>query len=135
MFEFREHTAELELHLRAATFPDLFVEAARAVAALMLADNEVPTQPETVHQDVTLEAPDRGALLVGWIDELVYRAETAHAVFVRCAVSALSETRLQAALHGVAPPAFQSPIKAATYHRLFVGEEDGACTATVVLDV
>ena len=131
--DFIEHTGELELRLRAPTVAELFAEAGRAIAELMLGDGAAG--PETAHQPVTVTARDRAALLVAWIDELVYRAETEGAVFTRFDVASVGETELRATLHGARPAAFQNPIKAATYHRLRVDAEDGGYVATVVLDV
>jgi SHS2 domain-containing protein len=131
--ELIEHTGELELRLRAPTVAELFVEAGHAIAELMLGD--AVAGPETVHEPVTLTARDQAALLVAWIDELVYRAETQGAVFTRFDVTTAGETELGATIHGAFPASFKILVKAATYHRLRLDPEDGAFVATVVLDV
>jgi SHS2 domain-containing protein len=131
--DFIEHTGELELRLRSPTLAELFAEAGRAIAELMLGDGAAGA--ETVHEPVALTARDRPALLVAWIDELVFRAETEGAVFTRFEVTSVGETELRATIHGARPTAFQSPIKAATYHRLRLEAEDGTYAASVVLDV
>ena len=131
-YTFVEHTGELELQLEAPTLPELFAEAGRALAELMI---ENGGGPETVHVDLTVHARDQAALLVSWLDELIYRAETEHAVFTRFDITSLTDTDLAAKIHGITPSAFQSPVKAATYHRLQLASRGGAFTATVVLDV
>jgi SHS2 domain-containing protein len=121
--DFIEHTGELELRLRAPTVAELFAEAGHAMAQLMLGDG-VPG-PQTVHEPVTVTARGQAALLVAWIDELVYRAETEGAVFTRFDVESVGDTELRATIHGARPVAFQNPVKAATYHRLRLDAEDG----------
>ena len=133
MRELVEHTGELELRLRAPTLVELFAEAGRAVADLMIGDNTLGF--ETVHETVVVGARDPAALLVAWIEELIYRAETEDAVFTRFEITALADTELRATIHGFSPAVFQSPVKAATYHRLRLEREGDGYAATVVLDV
>jgi SHS2 domain-containing protein len=129
-----EHTGEVVLNVRAPTLPALFAAGGRGLAGLMLGD-EVGHGPETAHDHVVVEARDREALLVAWLDELVYRAETAKAVFTRFEVKLADERHLAADIHGVTPTSFRNPVKAATYHRLSIAERDGEYVAAVVLDV
>jgi SHS2 domain-containing protein len=96
---------------------------------------EGAVEAETVHEGVTLRARDQAALLVAWIDELVYRAETERHVFTRFDLASVTDTELRATIHGTSPVSFQSPVKAATYHRLHLAAEGDAFVATVVLDV
>lgn len=131
---FVEHTGEVELRLWAPDLPALLAEAGRAVAELMLGEEAAPA-PEAVRRPVTVRAADREALLVAWIDELVFRAETDKAVFTRFDVRVTGEQEATADLHGVAEPVIKTGVKAATYHRLRVAVEDGGLSATVVLDV
>lgn len=91
--------------------------------------------PETVREQVRLEATDAGALLVAWIDELVFLSETRRAVFTRFDVRAAAERSVDAEVHGLAEPPLRTGVKAATYHRLRVAPEAGGWTAAVVLDV
>lgn len=131
---FEDHTGEVEMRLEAPTLPALFSEACRALGELMLGE-EVEPPPDGPIETVTVEADDREALLVAWLDELVFRAETRKAVFTRCTVEHASDRAITATLRGVPEPTLKTGVKAATYHRLRVAEEDGAWRATVVLDV
>jgi SHS2 domain-containing protein len=130
---FEDHTSEVELQVRAATLADLFCEAGRAVAELMLGDGE--RAAETVVDQVVVEAPDRAALLAAWIDELVFRAETRKAVFTAFTVERMEERLIAAEIRGVAEPVIKTAVKAATFHRLRVEEEEGGWSGRVVLDV
>jgi SHS2 domain-containing protein len=129
---FVEHTSEVEVRLVAPTLAGLFVEAGKALAELMLGEE---AGAETVTEAVVVRAPDRAALLAAWIDELIYRAETRKAVFTRFDVRRVDEGELAAEIGGVAEPVLKTAVKAATFHDLWVGEEDGGWVGRVVLDV
>ena len=63
----------------------------------------------------------------------MYRAETEGAVFTRFDVTSVGDTASRHHPRGV--PCVFVLVKAATYHRLRIDQEDGAFVATVVLDV
>jgi len=71
-----DHTAELEPHIKAPAETAVFAGVLRAFAELVSEGRRM----EDVLFDVTLDAPDRATLLAAWLDELVYRAETAGVV-------------------------------------------------------
>jgi SHS2 domain-containing protein len=126
--EWREHTAEVELVIDAATPADVFAEAALAFAELAGAGADEPAV-----RDVRLEAHDRASLLVDWLEELIYLADTDGFVPQRADVQ-LDGDRLDARLEG-AVGAVDPLVKAATYHGLAFADHDGRWEARVVLDV
>lgn len=128
-----DHTAELELQIEGPTEAAIFRHALEAMAEL-LGDTERASAAETVTFDVTLDAPDRGALLVDWIDELVYRAETAGLVPAAAEPLELHGTRLTATVRAH-PATPRHVVKGATYHRLTFEPITGGVRAGVVLDV
>jgi SHS2 domain-containing protein len=130
-----EHVGELTLKVRAPTLPALFATAGEALAGLMLGEVGPPST-EAAHDQLELEAADRAALLVAWLNELIGRAEISHVVFTRLDVRDATEHRIPAEIHGVTPALFRSPVKAASYHRLAVDLLPGrGYVATVVLDL
>jgi SHS2 domain-containing protein len=131
---FAEHTGEVELRLYAPSLSALLSEAGQALAALMLGEDVDPAR-EDVHEQVRVTAPDREALLVTWLDEIVYLSETRRAVFTRFEVSAANESAAEATIYGVTAPVLKTAVKAATYHRLQIKETAAGLEATVVLDV
>jgi len=122
-----DHTAEVELHVEAASQEQVLEEAMKAVAELL---DGATGPPET--RRVRVEAPDRGALLVQWLEELVFLADTERFVPERAEII-LSEV-LDAAVHGrIGEP--RPLVKAVTYHGLEFEPADGGWRAKVVLDV
>ena len=131
---FEDHTAEVLLRVRASTLADLYAEAAHALAELLAEDPGSTVLGEPEHVEV--RAGDREALLVAWIDELVYRAETTGRVFPVVQVDAVDGQRLEATIRGGPPATWRTAVKAATWHRLrVVDEPDGGLSSTIVLDV
>src|SRR5215472_12979538 len=127
---FEEHTGEVELHLAASTLEQLFVEAGLGLADL-LSDQRRPPDgaPESV------EAADGDALLVDWLNELIFRTETRQKVYDEIRINSLSDRRLRADIRGAAPDGWRTAVKAATYHRLRIAREAAGYTGRVVLDV
>jgi SHS2 domain-containing protein len=126
VFEWREHTAEVELVIEAPTEEDVFADALAAFAELV----EVEPGGEPVRHEIELVEEDRARLLAAWLEELIYLADTQSFVPERAQIE-LRPDGLHAQVFG--RRARLDPIaKAATYHRLTF---EPAWRATVVLDV
>ncbi len=128
-----EHLGELAVRIEAPSLPALFAEAGRALAETMRA-TPLPA-PADCSEEIVLDARDREALLVAWLNEIVLRAEVSKALFTRFEIAHLSDGHLVAVVHGARVAALRNPVKAATYHRLSIEEHDGTFTARVILDV
>jgi SHS2 domain-containing protein len=144
---FEDHTGEVQLHIRADTLPEIYREAARAVAQLLL--NAVPAPaadaPAVV---VELQARDPAALLVDWVNELIFRSEVDRTVFteVEPVVTETAEApetppssqagwHLKATLRGLPDPPLAGQVKAATLHQARVDRMSGGYQANLILDV
>jgi SHS2 domain-containing protein len=128
-----EHTGELAIRLEAPTLRELFEEAGRALSATMRG-RSVKNLPRAEVR-IAVAAPDREALLVEWLNELVFRAESEHVLFTDFRVERLSDRELVATAGGRRVGRLRNPVKAATLHGLSVAEGAGGVGATVVLDV
>ena len=125
-----DHTGEVELQIEAATEEAVFAEALRAVREL-IGEGRAGEQVSWV---VSLSAPERATLLVAWLDELAFRAETEGLVPDAAERLELFDDGLAATVRGHrgAPPHL---IKGATYHRLAFEPDRAGYRASVVLDV
>ena len=128
-----DHTSEVELALRAESFPGLLEEAGLALRELL--SSAVPSAPAEAVRRVEVTAVDRDALLVDWLNELLYLAETASAVPVAVTVTETSATHCTAEVAWAPVAVAPSLVKAATLHGLAVREEDGGWAAEVIFDV
>jgi SHS2 domain-containing protein len=131
--EFFDHTSELGLRILAPTFADVLAEATRALAELMLRGQALSA--EGPWRSLVVRATDREALLVDWLNELVFYAETERWVAVEVDVKIAGDTKVTAMARGASVADAPSLVKAVTHHRLSVREEDCGLVAEVVLDV
>jgi SHS2 domain-containing protein len=130
VFRWVEHTAELELELEAPDEAAIFAEALTAVAEL-IGDGSGPR----MGQEVEVQADEAALLLVEWLSELVYLAETKQFVPERIASLELGDGRLRATIEGHRGEPSQL-VKAVTLHRLeFRPDDTVGWRARVVLDV
>lgn len=155
-----EHTGELRIRLWARSLAELFEEAARALgdamgggarlleASLIEEDTDSPepeepdpeayrpdlTAPPTVER-VTLEASDPEALLVDWLNELIFRAETGRKIFAEARIERIDDRSLAAEITGRPAPLGRTFVKAATFHGLHIEEVPGGLSASVLLDI
>jgi SHS2 domain-containing protein len=113
---------------------EVFVEAGCALAVLACGDRPLPA-PDRGAARVSLQARDREALLVDWLNELVFRSETEQLVFVDLRLSRLTDRELEAEIRGAAAPDARALVKAATLHDVHVVEGSDGASASVILDV
>lgn len=131
--EFLEHTGEVHLRVQAGSLAELLAEAGRALAGLMLRGG--PRTPAGHWKEVEVRSADRAALLVDWLNELIYRADSELEVPTEFEVREAGESGVRARLRGV--PVRESPalVKAATLHGAKVQAAAGGFEGDVILDV
>jgi SHS2 domain-containing protein len=132
--QFQEHTGELRLELFAPSREELFGEAGRALAELMLGERLNGGSP-TLRRVIEVRARDRASLLVGWLNELISLSEITKEVFTHFRVDHVDDTEVRAIVDGVTPELLQTAIKAATLHDVAVEPVQTGWRASVVLDV
>jgi SHS2 domain-containing protein len=136
VYRWVEHTGELELELEARSRQGLFQEALAALGGLLSerAGNDEGADASSVLHQVSASAPDRATLLAEWLSELAHLAESAGFVPDRVERLEVSGNALDATVvgHRASLPHL---VKAVTYHRLGMWEEDETWRARVILDV
>jgi SHS2 domain-containing protein len=131
--EMRQHTSEIELHVRAGSLGDLLAEAGRALAEVELIKADcVPGGPV---RTIRVTSSDREALLVDWLNELIFLADFDRWVALDFSINLAEETEVRAGASGVTLEWGLSRVKAATFHRLRVEDVPGGLEANVILDV
>ena len=121
------------MKVTAPTLPSLFEEAARGLADLLADDARgAPSGPA---EHVTLTSPDYEALLVEWLNELVYRCDVEGRVYADVTVDRIDEHGLDATIRGREPREPRTAVKAATWHGVVVRARADGYEASVVLDV
>ena len=134
-FQILEHTGEVGILARGRSLEEAFVQAAKGMFSLMV-------DPQTIEEEeerwVEVEATDREALLVAWLNHLIYLFDVEGLLLCHFRVEEVDEKHLKAVCHGekLSPERHQLnlAIKAATYHMVEVREENG-WWARVILDI
>jgi SHS2 domain-containing protein len=127
-----EHTADLALKVHGHSLKEVFANAAYGMFSLM-ADLE-GLEP-TISHEISLESLDYEALLVDWLNELLYLHEVEEEIYSRFEIEALSSSALSATVWGIQTGASKLTVKAATFHDLEIKETEDGYLATVVFDV
>ena len=131
--ELVEHSGEVRLRVRAATDGELAIVAGRALAEVEL--GRPPGPARGAWRDITVHGRDREAVLVHWLNELIYLAETDRWVGVEFAVDRATDTELRMRVRGMSVDEAPSRVKAATFHGLRITSVADGVEAEVVLDV
>jgi SHS2 domain-containing protein len=132
-FEEVEHTADKALRIVGINLKELMISAAQGMTQLMVGD--VSKISNKIKKSIELQAVDAESLLVEWLGELAYWAETEMLVFKKFKVTDITATRLQATIWGATVPELEKHIKAVTYHNLEIRQTPKGLEATVVFDV
>jgi SHS2 domain-containing protein len=130
------HTADLAWRLWGEDLPKLFANAGRALSAT-LTDLRYVRRRAT--REVSLTASDREALLVDWLNYLLYLFDIDGFLARDFQVALADSQRLKAKVTGETFDPRRHPegtaVKAATYHHLEIRPAAGGWQATVVLDL
>jgi SHS2 domain-containing protein len=131
---FLDHTSEITLHVGAADWPGLLAQAGKGLTELLL--RGVAAEPsDDDWRSLEVSSHDRESLLVDWLNEIVYVAETGLWVPLDIEVSEASDTHLKARARGVTVDDAPTLVKAATFHGLHVRAVPDGLEAEVILDV
>ena len=134
-FQIIEHTADVGIVAYGKDLRQAFVNAARGLYSIMLDDREIG---EEVHRRIEVEGHDREALLVQWLNELIYTFDVENLVFKSFHILEMTDTGLKVDCFGqkLDPEVHEVRlgVKAATYHMLKV-EEGTGFRAQVLFDI
>jgi SHS2 domain-containing protein len=133
-YEILEHTADIGVRALGGSLEELFENAAWGMAEVLGARAEVGHGTAITVQVV---GADHEALLVAWLDEVMFRLEHSGARLGNVQVRAVREGVVDADVSLVddGSPPDGTELKAATYHQLAIRQTDDGCEATVYFDV
>jgi SHS2 domain-containing protein len=131
VYRWVEHTAELELAVSAASEPEALADAVRALRELIDPDG---TAAPVTERRVAAAGRDRPAAFAGWLEELVYLAESEGFVAIDVLASRWDGDTLETTVAG-GPGEPRPVVKAVTLHGLRFETDGRRHLARVVLDV
>jgi len=126
-----EHTADWGLEVWAPDLPALIEEAVRGMYELM--GIEV-SEESRCHRQVEIGADDREQLLVSFLEELLFIADSEDLAFDGYLLNVV-DTNLLARLEGGFVVSREKEIKAVTYHYLEIEETKRGLETRIIFDV
>ena len=131
-FEEIEHTADQALRVRGTDFKELLRNAALGMFQLTGA---IPRSGLSRDQKIEVQAPDREGLLVTWLEELLFLAETRGVTYTEFELHITGDNHLVAKVQETPIVAITRHIKAVTYHALEIEKTEDGLETTIVFDV
>ena len=135
-FEYLEHTADIGVIAYGDDLRQLFRNAARGLFSIIVELNDIESK-ERIEIEVT--APDREALLVNWLNELIYIVDAKGLLLKDFDIAELTETRIKAKGYGekidIEKHHLKTQVKAATYHQLKIEQKSDGWRAQVIFDI
>jgi len=126
-----EHTADWQLEVWAPDMAALLEEAARAMYELMGVE---VSEESRCHRQLEIAADDHEQLLVSFLEELLFVADSEKVAFDGFLLS-LQDGNLLARLEGGSILSRSKEIKAVTYHQLKIVETKRGLETSIIFDV
>jgi SHS2 domain-containing protein len=134
-FEVIDHTADVGIIAYGGDLKEAFANSAYGMFSLIA---DLDGVGEEVSREVDVQATDQEALLVDWLNELLYLFDVEHIIFKRFEVTNLSQNRLKAKVYGdkidTSRHQLRTAVKAATYHMLKIERNKGV-KVQFILDI
>ncbi len=135
-YDIIDHTADIGIVAYGRDLKETFANAATALFDLIAEQDGVKTR---LKRSVAVGAEDREALLVAWLNELIFLFDVERVLFKEFHMKTLTDTALEAECLGdkfnPRRHRLKMGIKAATYHMLKIADTPGGCEATVIFDI
>lgn len=128
-----DHTAELELRLKAQSPGELLAEAGRALGEVLV--RAAPRADGVEWRTVEVRSTDREALLVDWLNELLYLADVEHLVPVGFEAVETTDTSVRARARCARVSEAPALVKGATRQGLELRDTTRGIEADVTLDL
>jgi SHS2 domain-containing protein len=135
-FEILDHTADIGLVIYGENLKALFENAGEAFFRLITDLRKVRRRVER-RINIGRESLDR--LMVDWLSELLYLHDVENLLFKGFKVESVGKDGLQAIVKGEpfreGVHVIKTEVKAVTYHRIEVRQENGRWRAKIILDL
>ena len=140
-YRFVDHTGDTAVEVTASDEPELFQDAARALAAIVIDVDREPPDGDA-EQRLDLDAEDGEALLVDFLNELIFLFDSRRFLPWTLAIEELvvgAPARLRATVRGdtfdPGRHVFLTEVKAATFHDVKIRHTKDGWETTVVFDL
>ena len=134
-FEIIDHTADIGIVAYGSDVSEAFANSAYGMFSLIA---DLDGVREESYRDIDVQASDQEALLISWLNELLYLFDVDHIIFKKFEINSLSQKHLKGKAYGekidTSRHQLKTAVKAATYHLLKVEQENGV-RVQFILDI
>ena len=139
-YEFLEHTADVYIAAHGGDLSEAFENAAEALFEVM---TEVEKVEGKVEEQVEVEGEDKYSLLYSWLEELIIKTDVNGMLYSKFNITDMNKTSegisLKAKIWGEELNPDKHPqkvgVKAVTYHRMEILENENEVTLKFILDI
>ncbi len=135
-FEILDHTADIGIIAYGKDISEVFINAAKGFLSLVIDPKEVSNK-ET--HDIEVTATDREALLLNWLNELIYLLGAKEVLLKDFQVIEITDIKLKVQASGEKIKKnkhhFMREVKATTYHKLKIEQTAEGWRAQVIFDI
>lgn len=133
-YKFLEHTADLRMLVSGKNLKEIFFSALEGMFAFLKPAARIDSP--LIKRKINLSAPDQTALLVDFLNEVLYLANVNKEYYDKIEFKKLKNTELSGKLLGRKIESFQDDIKAVTYHEAKIKKSnDGSWKTIVIFDI
>ncbi len=133
-YKILEHTADVRIRAQGDSLRELFESAVFGMMEILKPN--VSAGAPAVEKIVALEAEDTTALLIDFLNDVLYSACTNKETYDKIIFKKLTPRALEATLFGVPALSFGEDIKAVTYHEADVKQnEQGKWETLLIFDI
>jgi SHS2 domain-containing protein len=128
------HTADVRLSVEGKDLEELFRDALKGM--VFIAGPRESEDVKETSRRIRISAADRTALLIDFLNEVLFGMEKNFESYRDVDFKRLSPTRMEAVLKARPAVRFERDIKAVTYHEADIDEnENNVLTTTVIFDI
>jgi len=133
------HTADKGICITASSLDELFRGALEGMANIQLEEPDTDgfrDLSKEIQEQITLQAPDRTALLIDFLSDVHTLSDIHGAVFSQLRIDRLNDQKLKATISGKKVESFDEDIKAVTHSQAeIITNEEGLLETIIVFDM
>ncbi len=133
-YEIKEHPADVKLKVKANNLKELFEASLKGMAEILALKKDLTN--EEIQKEIQVDSVDLSALLVDFLSEVLTLTDINDSVFINLEIISLTETKIEARIKGFKVKKFKEEIKAVTYHKAEVKQNNnGKYEAEILFDI
>lgn len=131
-----EHTADIRLHVKGDSLPELFLASLSGMNEILCKDDKLQLKKHSISFTIEVFSVDTTSLLIDFLSEALTLSQVHKAIINKANFLVFEPTHVRAQLIGVKVDSFTEDIKAVTYHEANVVKNvKGEYETMIVFDI